>query len=137
MPPDESSNKPEFESTGDTLSLSECQVILKWAMAFGLPRDGARAVDLPAHFAHKTAQGKADILHTADGRYCVLLKNSVGWKGNFEGVLYCSEPFRPEEIVNDLHGRSYVAIPGWQPFEELYVRKHYDDRWLNVYFDLN
>jgi hypothetical protein len=137
MTSDENSEVFEFENADDTVSISECQAILKWAMALGLLKNGAYVVDLPACFAHKTDQGNVDVLNTAEGRYFVLLKKHVGWKSNFEGVLCCSEPLRPEEIVNDPHGRSYVAISGWQPFEELYIRQNCDNRWLKVYFDLN
>jgi hypothetical protein len=116
----------------------ESAAALAWAETQGLKPGKVQQLRLPADLARSTKTGSVDVAHLADGRYCVLLVTEVGWKDNFEGRLLCSRPFSSAEFVSPGDGRAtYVSLPGYGIFEELYVRRARSDRNLEVYFDLN
>jgi len=99
-----------------------------------------RAAGRPAKIAgdRPSADGFAQVAMLADKRCCVLLKTRIGYKGNFEGVLLCSAPLHPGEIVHaGAPAREYITLPGQGVFEELYLRRRIDERRFDVYFDLN
>jgi hypothetical protein len=114
-----------------------CKAILDWAKGEALFSLGVVELSLPERFAEAAADGIATALRTDDGRYFVLLKQTVGWKGNFEGVICCDAPLRSTELIQSQGERSYISIDDYVPFHELYVREGHGAECCEVYFDLN
>jgi hypothetical protein len=112
--------------------------VLEWVRAKGLAAGSTHDLSLPEDLAAASADARVHVARLADGRTCILLKKSIGWKNNFDGVLQCDAPLRPSEVVAAPPvPRAYVTLPGHALFEELYVRSRRDERGFNVYFDLN
>ena len=121
---------------GTPQACTHCLSVLEWLK--GQPvTSTAVEFGLPFELAHLSATGSAFGLRTADGRHVALLKTSIGWKENFEGVLCADAPLRPPEIVASPKGRAYVSIGDDPVFQELYIRRRYGDACFAVYFDLN
>jgi hypothetical protein len=111
----------------------------EWVMKQELEPGKAHEVTLPAEMAELAHRGTAHAAFLPDGRKFVLLKKSVGWKDNFEGVLYCDRPLSPGDVMSHGEGQpSFVCLADYGVFEELYIRASRDERQaLEVYFDLN
>ncbi len=123
----------------EQVSTAGVQRVLAWAAAQPVPRGGVREATLPSSLGVR-AVAPAAIAHHKDGRYCVLVKTKVGWKDNFEGVLACTGAITRGEIQSyGANGRTYtfISLPGYGVFEELYIADKRDDRTYDVYFDLN
>ena len=112
--------------------------VLAWVRGQNLPPGTTRVLAIPDELAKASADAQVHVARLADGRTCILLKKSIGWKDNFEGVLACDAPLlATETVVAPPAPRSYVTLSGHAIFEELYVRARHDDRTFDVYFDLN
>jgi hypothetical protein len=112
--------------------------VLEWVRAKDLALGSTHELSLPDNLAKVSVDARVHVARLADGRTCILLKKSIGWKSNFEGVLQCDAPLRPAEVVTAPPAlRTYVTLPGHAVFEELYVRVRRDERTFDVYFDLN
>jgi hypothetical protein len=116
---------------------SECGGVLAWAAGQNVAAGEVVELTLPPALAHVSQGGVVHVARTGDGRHCVLLKKSVGWKENFEGLLCCDGALRPSEVVEPRTGAAYISLPGLGIFEELYIRRRYSDLLFEVYFDLN
>jgi hypothetical protein len=124
------------QSPGGPIDCAQCRSVLEWLKGEHVSEDGAEFT-LPPEFAHLSATGTASALRTRDGRHCVLLKVSIGWKDNFEG-MFCSEsPLHAFEIIGDGTDREYISIGDQALFQELYIRRKHSDTCFTVYFDLN
>jgi len=119
------------------LSAEQCRAILNWVSAQNLAPGDRRELEVPGGVGGLKGQTAVHALRTGDGRYCVLWKSMIGWKGNFEGTLCCDQPLRPGEIVEARDQRTYISFGGVSPWDELYLRKRVDDCRFQVYFDLN
>jgi hypothetical protein len=108
-----------------------------WVAGQDLAPGASRSLALPMSLAGHSADGRVQAARTADGRRCVLVKTRTGYKGNFEGLMYCDAPLRPGEIVQPGGAPAYVSLPELGVFEELYIRKQVDAQLYEVYFDLN
>ena len=118
------------------MSCAGCDSVLAWLR----PQEIASTVievRLPPELAHLAANGTVAGLRLPDGRVCVLLKTSLGWKDNFEGVFCADGPLLPTEIVGAGTARAYISIGDGYMFQELYIRRQFSDRCFAVYFDLN
>lgn len=113
-----------------------CEALLEWVEGTDLELGKAGVYELPEYLKNKTEQATVDALRTKDNCYCVLLKTSIGWKGNFEGILCCNRLLHPDEVVIKQTKRPYISIHGFYPFEELYLRKDHNNGRYDVYFDL-
>ncbi len=91
-----------------------------------------QGVALPTRFRSLTTDGTVDLVKTNDGRLIVLFKISVGWKGNYSGVLVSDDPLRPDEVGTDDYGRPSIRVRGL----ESVIRRKIDDRHYEVFFDL-
>jgi hypothetical protein len=115
---------------------------LDWARAQGVKAGTVRSMRLPPRLIASGNGAPVSIAHLRDGRYCVLVITQIGYKDNFEGVLTCTAPLRPREIIPAAGTYpSYVsltscALPGCGVFEELYIRATRNDRTYDVGFDL-
>jgi len=116
---------------------SECSSILAWVGDQNLPDDKAVELALPPHLSHASEDGKLHAARTRDGRLCVLLKKSIGWKGNFEGLLCCDSPLQQSELHETDTGLIYLSLPGLGIFEEIYIKNANSETAFEVYFDLN
>jgi hypothetical protein len=94
---------------------------------------------LPPELEGESENHRATVARLDADRVCVLVKTDIGFKGNFEGLLFCSAPLKKGELIEAPQGdsRSYVSLETSAELEELYVRKQVDARTLEVYFDLN
>jgi hypothetical protein len=112
---------------------------LAWAQQQSVPAGKTQTMRLPSYLAEGSADGNVTIAHLSDGRYCVLLKRSIGFKDNFAGRVLCSAPLLPKEVIDapNAPGRREIQIPGYGAFEELFVKNQNGDREYDVYFDLN
>jgi hypothetical protein len=77
--------------------------------------------------------GFVTVVVEADGRVLVLFKESVGWKGNYEGYVFANRPFRASDFSQDYYGRSVLNTPG---ITEPVVVGTLGDCGLQVKFDL-
>lgn len=111
--------------------------LMSWVQSVDLPPGEARSVLLPEALRAQSQDGLAHIARLSDGRRCVLLKQKIGWKENFEGTLTCDEPLRPAELVSITGAPTTITLVGLGAFEEIFVREQVDARTWRVYFDLN
>jgi hypothetical protein len=122
---------------GGAVTSEACDAILGWVATLALPPGAARELEVPDEVASLKGRRVVHALRTADGRYFVLLKSVLGWKGNFEGTLCCDKPLRPDELVGAQGQRPYISVGSVSPWQELYVRGRLSERRFKVYFDLN
>jgi hypothetical protein len=116
----------------------EIRAVNDWGMKQGVRPGDVSKTTLPPGLISFGRNATLHIAHLKDGRYCFLLVTTVGYKDNFDGVLWCTLPLKPSEIVPAEKDRaSYVSLPGYGIFEELYIRQARSDRMFDVYFDLN
>ncbi len=114
-----------------------CDSVLRWVTNKNLTRGQVTRLQLPENISFRLASSQVDALRTTNNLYCVLLKNSIGWKENFTGTLCCNQPLHPEQIIKNMLNRSYISITSFFPFEELYLSKDHGNGRYDVYFDLN
>lgn len=125
--------------SGRALSSGDVANILAWAQKQPVKQGTVRSVAVPAAigiFSGRFVQ----IANLGEGRYCFLAITHAGYKDNFEGVLSCTRPLAPDEIVTppaNENRPAYISLPGYGSFEELYIQQRRDDRTYDVYFDLN
>lgn len=112
--------------------------VLSWVASQSLPAGKSYALQLPANLRDASADASVHVARLSDGRTCILLKKSIGYKENFKGVVRCSAPLRAAEVIPaSAQSRSYIALPGQGVFEELYVEKQRDPQRFDVFFDLH
>ena len=111
---------------------------LRWAAEREVATGGTVSLGLPHDLKTASSDGLVDIAVLRDGRRCVLLKTKITYKGNFDGLVSCSAPLLPGEVISGgKTPREYISLSGHQLFEELYVRRRIDDHSFEVFFDLN
>ena len=88
---------------------------------------------LPASDSRLSFGGFVTVVVEADGRVLVLFKESIGWKGNYEGYVFANRPFRASDFAQDYYGRSVLNTPG---LTEPVVVGPLGDCGLQVKFDL-
>ena len=74
-------------------------------------------------------------MKTAGGDVVVLLKTKIGWKGNYEGVLYSTSPLGAGQIGTDNYGHNEVHVPGIDANPPV-IRSRVNPKFFRVYFDL-
>jgi hypothetical protein len=112
--------------------------VLEWVVKQDVPTGKAHALRLPPPLADRSCEGVVHVAHLVDGRYCIFLKTSIGWKDNFEGVFSCTGLLASEEIIRrDVNAPPFISLRGYGIFQELYVRRSHRSGWVDVYFDLN
>jgi hypothetical protein len=62
-----------------------------------------------------------------------LLKTEIGWKENYDGVLFSTRPLS-SEITTDYNGREEVNIPGLDP--KPVIKRAVSPQFFVVFFDL-
>lgn len=110
--------------------------VLAWVQGQDLSGGTTRSLQLPEELRRASVDGQIVAARLADGRLCVLTKTSMGFKENFDGTVRCTDPLRPNEIV-EAPARPYLSLAGHGIFEELYIRRRTGDSELMVFFDLN
>ncbi|MRG94642.1 hypothetical protein [Polyangium spumosum] len=112
--------------------------VVEWISRQDLEQGRVHEIGLPDSLVGLSHNGKIYAAHLPDGRRCLLLKKHVGWKGNFEGLFFCTRPLLREEFMSRDNGeRPFICIQGYGLFEELYIRSSRDQSVFEVYFDLN
>jgi len=91
------------------------------------------AVPLSPKFCALARGGTVDVVIDGTGRTVVLFKESIGWKGNFQGVLTSEQPFRDSDFAPDGIGRTMVRFPD---FGYPIVVRRVSSCELEVMFDL-
>lgn len=109
-----------------------CERISRWAREESVPVGVCVQCDVPASLS-VPAGCEVNVLKTADGNIVVLLKTEIGWKGNYEGVLYFTNPPGPEAFSRDSYGREEIDVPG---IATPVIRRRVNPRFFLVYFDL-
>ncbi|MGB4775869.1 MAG: hypothetical protein WBP45_11895 [Daejeonella sp.] len=94
-------------------------------------------MQLPANLASE-AVDKQVVVGRLNKQYFILLKKSIGWKDNFEGIVISNKKI-PESWLSKMDGNTYyLSIRGLAGvFEELYVSKRVNSTTFKVYFNLN
>jgi len=107
---------------------------------------------LPQRLAHITQRGSVFVLHTADDRYCILMKTWIfSGRENFRGTFYCDEPLSENDFRNyPYENKNCIRIEGkyncidkngkedyGSNFKELYVSQNHNDQLFEVYYTLN
>lgn len=113
--------------------------VVAWAAKQDVPPGKVKQLGLPASLAPLTTDGYVRVALLKDGRTCVLMIAVWEYKDNFHGVLACNAPLRSDEVVSsdNYPGKTYLSLPGYGVFEELYVESKRTPNAYNVYFDLN
>jgi hypothetical protein len=119
-----------------------------WPMFFGRPDFAAIAewvrqqnlapgvhddIELPFPHAFRAVGGKIDVVVSPDGRITLLLKTHVGWKRNYEGYVYSTEPFEQGMFFLGYGERQAIDL---QEFGDPFIERQIDDRTYEVFFDL-
>ncbi len=118
-------------------SWEECAQVLAW-VSEQLPVGTESELVMPLHLSRLSRGGVIQAIRSDNGRTCVLLKRTIGWKGNFSGTLCCNGSLAPGEIVPGCAPYAdYISLHGSIHFKELYVAKRLGEGWFRVYFDLN
>lgn len=118
-------------------TLKELKAVIEWIRTTVSDTDLKEVLEmrLPAKFKKLSVDGKVTAVLVSDGRYCILLKSSIGWKNNFQGILYIQNDLKRDEIL-EADGRTYISVSGIPPFEELYLNEKKGEGIYLVYFDL-
>lgn len=111
-----------------------CERIAHWAGEQPLEAGAYPRIVLSSSFA-LPAGSEVNLVKTAGGDIVVLLKTFIGWKSNYEGVLYSTRALGPEEVSTDYYGRDVVDIPDIEADPPV-VRERINAQFLRVYFDL-
>lgn len=113
--------------------------LLAWAKKRDVPAGESRELRLPPELEGESENHHATVARLDARRVCVLVKTDIGFKDNFEGILFCSAPLKKGELIERAQegSRSYVSLEASAELEELYVRKTIDARTFEVYLDLN
>lgn len=118
-------------------SWEECEQAVAW-VSEQLPAGTEDTLPLPPRLAGLSRGGVIQASRSDNGRTCVLLKRTIGWKGNFSGALCCNGSLVLDEIVRGHAPYSdYISLHGSVHFNELYVAKRLGEGWFHVYFELN
>lgn len=118
-------------------SWEECAQVMGWA-AERLPAGAESELPLPPSLKKLSCGGVIQAIRSENARTCVLIKRTIGWKGNFTGTLCCGGPLAPDEIVHGAYpSADYISLRGSAYFNELYVARRLGENWFRVYFDLN
>ncbi|MEX2187453.1 MAG: hypothetical protein WD875_11685 [Pirellulales bacterium] len=107
--------------------------ISQWVREQNLAPGVHEHIALPFPHAHRADNGTIDVVVSPDGRITFLLKTHIGWKQNYEGYVYSTEPFGAGEFVRDYYGRTNINN---REFGDPVVRRRVDERTYEVYFDL-
>jgi hypothetical protein len=107
--------------------------VAAWLQTQNLAPGEHDAIELPAQFRLTSANGTVDVVVSPTGRIAFLLKTSIGWKHNYEGYVYSTEPLQPQEFFLGYGDREAIELSkGEQPF----VERKIDDHTYEVFFDL-
>ena len=107
--------------------------VAAWLQTQNLAVGEHEGVVLPAQFQPSTDNGTIDVVVLPSGRICFLLKTNIGWKQNYEGYVYSTEPLRQVEFYSDYYGRTCILFS-----EHVHpvVERKIDDQTYAVFFDL-
>ena len=101
----------------------------------GHPNVSVQALNsFPSSILNSFPTARMDVAVRPDGRTVLLIKTSIGWKGNYDGYVYASAPLTAAEVTSDYYGRDEILIP---ELEGIVVRKKYYASFFEVFFDLN
>ncbi|MEQ8467428.1 hypothetical protein [Coleofasciculus sp. E1-EBD-02] len=146
-----SRSRGEYQSR-NRASLNQYQEVLDWVKTQNLLLDTACELPLPQNLVHITQRGSVFVLHTADDRYCILMKTWIfSGRENFRGTFYCDEPLSENDFRNyPYENKNCIRIEGkyncidkngkedYGPnFKELYVSQNHNDQLFEVYYTLN
>lgn len=104
--------------------------ICDWVKAQHLTPGLHEGIELPFPHAHRADTGTIDVVVESNGRITFLLKTHIGWKQNYKGYVYSTQPLA---FWNDYYGRSCVDFT---EHEQPVVSRVIDDRTCEVFFDL-
>ncbi len=133
------------------ICLKICPAILDWAKNQNIPSNTALELELPKRFRYLSQRGTVLALHTADGRYCILIKTLIHWKYNYNSIFYSDTPLSQKDACYyNVPWTECVSIKGdYQHFDinkklydepgfkEMYVTKYHREQLLEVRFDLS
>lgn len=111
--------------------------IARWLYTKGIEPNTCLKIELPSEWKKLSTDHFIDIAKTADGRFCILIKNEIEWKDNFKGIFYCDQPLHPSELIKLSNAVSYITLHGLGIFEELYIHKQHTKTFFEIFFDLN
>jgi hypothetical protein len=128
---------------GWSVSHKEQKAHAAWreALAIVAPQDPEpatlRTVALPSHLATLTVDGTAQLWRTRDGRAYLIGKTSIGYKGNWRGVVYGPAPLGPCELYRDASGQMTIVFDEQRASFEATVTRARGGGFYEVAFDLN
>jgi hypothetical protein len=107
--------------------------VAAWLQTQNLAVGEHDAIELPAQFRMTSVNGTVDVVVSPTGQISFLLKTSIGWKQNYEGYLYSTEPLWQLRSFLGYGDREAIEFSkGEHPF----VERKIDDRTYEVFFDL-
>lgn len=112
-----------------------CAQISQWAEAQQLAVGTHVDIKVPEPIVIP-ARGSVTVVKTEQGDVYVLLKTHIGYKQNFEGVLYSTRPITESDISLDSYGRPSIGTPESVALYYLVVEERINDHFLRVYLDL-
>ncbi|MUG96151.1 hypothetical protein F7734_28945 [Scytonema sp. UIC 10036] len=124
---------------------------MDWVRTQNLPLNFARELQLPFGLACITQRGTVHTLHTADGRYCILMKTAIPFRENFSGTFYCDRPLSESDFCSyQTYDQPCISIAGQytcldikgeedynNDFQELYVVKRHNEQLFEVEYTLD
>ncbi len=111
-----------------------CEKISHWAREQALEPGAHPRLQIPTSLSLPRGS-EVNVVRSARGDIVVLLKTHIGWKGNYEGVLYSTSPIGEGEISIDGFGREEIAVPGIDVNAPV-IKNCINPQFFRVYFDL-
>jgi len=111
-----------------------CERIGRWAKEQPLAPGSYPQIGLPAAISPPPGS-QVNVVKTSQGDIVVLLKTDIGWKENYDGVLFSTRPLSPADVSKDYYGREQVEIPGIDSSRPV-IKERITPQFFRVYFDL-
>jgi hypothetical protein len=103
----------------------DCEKLALWVKSIHPNPGSYRDLDLPASMRSLSADNTVDAVVLPDGRVVLMLKASIGYKGNWSGVIYASGSVTSGEIGTDPDGLSHINGLPWHFIEKQVDARHF------------
>ena len=116
----------------------DCERAAAWVRSNHPAPGSYPSLPMPAEFRWLSIHGGVDATVLKDGTVVLLLKTLIGWKDNWEGIIYSSSPLKPSETAGQADGWIQIRdTPEDSYLVEAIIETKVNDRLYFVKFDLN